>query len=125
MSVDTMNKPKIEESSQYQNLIGEKKVNDKPLSLLDHMNLDEDEKEKYSDQGEKEWKKLWKGMPEFDQEDNPTYKTIYVHFRTEADYKEFAKLVNQNLSIKTKSIWHPALDRTQNSLLRWVVDDSE
>ena len=40
MSVDTMNKPKIEESSQYQNLIGEKKVNDKPLSLLDHMNLD-------------------------------------------------------------------------------------
>ncbi len=120
-----MNKPKIEESSQYQNLIGEKKVSDKPVSLLDHMNLDEDEKEKYSDQGEKEWKKLWKGMPEFEQEDNPTFKTIYVHFRTEEDYKDFAKLVNQNLSIKTKSIWHPALDRTQNSLLRWVVDDSE
>ena len=78
MSVDTMNKPKIEESSQYQNLIGEKKVNDKPLSLLDHMNLDDSEKEKYTDQGEKEWKKLWKGMPEFDQEDNPTYKTIYA-----------------------------------------------
>ena len=124
MSVDTMKKTQIGESSQYQNLIGEKKVTDKPLSLLDHMNLDEDEKEKYSDQGEKEWKKLWKGMPEFEQEDNPTYKTIYVHFRTESDYKDFAKLVNQNISNKTKSIWHPALDRTQNSLLRWVVDDS-
>ena len=71
------------------------------------------------------WKEHWKGMPEFQQEDNPTYKTIYVHFRTEADYKDFAKLVNQNISNKTKSIWHPALDRTQNSLLRWVVDDSE
>ena len=38
---------------------------------------------------------------------------------------DFAKLINQNISNKTKSIWHPALDRTQNSLLRWVVDDSE
>ena len=48
-----------------------------------------------------------------------------MHFRTESDYKDFAKLINQNISNKTKSIWHPALDRTQNSLLRWVVDDSE
>ena len=120
-----MTKTQIEESSQYQNLIGEKKENDKPISLLDSMDLDEAEKEKYADQVEKEWKKLWKGMPEFEQEENPTYKTIYVHFRTESDYKEFAKLVDQNLSNKTKSIWHPALDRTQNSLLRWVVDDSE
>jgi len=114
---------KIEESSQYQNLIGEKKVEDKkPVSLLDHMELNETEKEKYTEQDEKESKKLWKGMPEFEQEDNPTFKTIYVHFRTEADYKEFATLVNQNLSNKTKSIWHPALDRTQNSLLRWIEE---
>ncbi len=118
-----MKKTQIEESSQYQNLIGEKKENDKPISLLDSMDLDEAEKEKYSDQGEKEWKKLWKGMPEFEQEENPTYKTIYVHFRTESDYKEFAKLVDQNLSNKTKSIWHPALDRTQNSLLRWIEEE--
>ncbi len=118
-----MTKTQIEESSQYQNLIGEKKENDKPISLLDSMDLDEAEKEKYSDQGEKEWKKLWKGMPEFEQEENPTYKTIYVHFRTESDYKEFAKLVDQNLSNKTKSIWHPALDRTQNSLLRWIEEE--
>ena len=54
-----MTKTQIEESSQYQNLIGEKKTIDKPISLLDHMNLDEEEKEKYSDQGEKEWKKLF------------------------------------------------------------------
>jgi hypothetical protein len=117
---------KIEESSQYQNLIGEKKVEDnRPVSLLDHMELNETEKEKYTDRDEKESKKLWKGMPEFEQEDNATYKTIYVHFRNESDYKEFAKLVDQKISIKTKSIWYPALDRTQNSLLRWVVDDAE
>lgn len=117
-------KAPIKESSDYQNLIGAKETSNKPISLLDHMDLDEEEKEKYTEQEDKEWKKLWKGMPEFEQEDNPTYKTIYVHFRSEEDYQEFAKLIGQNLTEKTKSIWHPHLDRTQNSLLRWVEDES-
>ena len=73
--------PVIEETTQYENLLGVKQTDNKPKSLLDYMDLDEEEKEKYSEVDEKEWKKLWKGMPEFDQEDNPTYKTIYVHFR--------------------------------------------
>ena len=113
----------IKESSEYQNLIGEKETTHKPTSLLDYMDLEEGEKERYTEKDDKEWKKFWKGMPEFEQEDNPTYKTIYVHFRNEEDYKEFAKLIGQNLTEKTKSIWYPALDRTQNSLLRWIVDD--
>ena len=71
---------------------------------------------------EAEWKKHWQGMPEYKQEDNPTYKTIYVHFRNKEDYEEFAKLIDQNLSEKTKSIWHPKLDRTENALLRWIVE---
>lgn len=116
-------KPEIKESTQYENLIGKKEPELKSVSLLDHMELDENEKEKYSESDTKEWKKLWKGMPEFEQESNPTYKTIYVHFRNEEDYQEFAKLIGQNLTEKTKSIWHPHLDRTQNSLLRWIVDD--
>ena len=117
------NKPEIKESTQYENLVGKKETESKPVSLLDYMELDEEEKEKYSESDEKEWKKFWKGMPEFEQESNPTYKTIYVHFRNENDYQEFAKLIGQNLTEKTKSIWHPHLDRTQNSLLRWIVDD--
>lgn len=117
------NKAPIKESSEYKNLIGEKETANKPTSLLDYMELEEGEKEKYVEKEDKEWKKYWKGMPDYEQEDNPTYKTIYVHFRNEEDYKEFSKLIGQNITDKTKSIWHPALDRTQNSFLRWIVDD--
>jgi hypothetical protein len=113
----------IKESSDYQNLIGEKETSNKPMSLLDHMDLDEEELEKLNVGEDKEWKKYWKGMPEFDQEENPTYKTLYVHFRNEEDYKEFAKMINQNLTDKTKSIWHPALDRIQNALMRWIEEE--
>ena len=41
------------------------------------------------------FKKYWKGMPTFDQNDNPPYKQIYLNFRNEEDYKAFAKLVDQ------------------------------
>lgn len=113
----------VKESSEYQNLIGKKETSNKPMSLLDHMDLDEEELEKLNVSEDKEWKKYWKGMPEFDQESNPTYKTIYVHFRNKEDYEEFSKLIGQALSDKTKSIWHPKLDITKNSLMRWIETD--
>jgi len=72
---------------------------------------------------EKLWKKHWVGMPEFIQENNPPYKKIIISFRNEEDYNEFAKLIDQNLSDKTKSIWYPKLDREANSLLRWVEEE--
>lgn len=72
---------------------------------------------------DKDWKKHWVGMPEFNQEDKKTHKTIYVHFRNEEDYQEFAKLVGQNMTNKTKSIWYPALAKTENTLLRWVEEE--
>jgi len=62
-------------------------------------------------------------MPEFRQEDQKPFKTLYVHFRTEDDYKEFADVIGQILTKKTKSIWHPKNEITKNSLLRWVEDD--
>jgi hypothetical protein len=68
------------------------------------------------------WKKYWKGMPEYDQNDNPPWKQIYLNFRNEQDYNDFAKLIGQNLSDKTKSIWFPKLDIEENSLHRWIVE---
>jgi hypothetical protein len=50
---------------------------------------------------------LWKGMPEFEQEDKLGWKTIRVHFENEDDYHAFARLVNQTLTDKTKYIWYP------------------
>jgi hypothetical protein len=68
------------------------------------------------------FKKYWKGMPTFDQNDNPPWKQIYVNFRNKEDYEAFAKLVEQDLTDKSKSIWYPKLDIEENSLHRWIVE---
>ena len=49
----------------------------------------------------------WVGMPEFKQGKVRPYKTLTVRFDNKEDYEEFARLINQNLTEKTKSIWHP------------------
>lgn len=49
----------------------------------------------------------WVGMPEFVQEKKAPFKELIVRFETEADYLEFQELINQKLTNKTKSIWHP------------------
>jgi len=67
---------------------------------------------------------LWVGMPEFVQEENAPFKTIYLHFRNEEDFKEFVKKYKelddeQTITNKTKSMWYPHLDKDENSLKRW------
>ena len=106
----------IKESAEYENCLGVKEIEDGTLSSF----LGMDEVQKID---EKLWKKHWVGMPEFEQENNPPYKKIIVSFRSKEDYDEFAKLIDQRLTEKTKSIWHPKLDRTANHLLRWVEDE--
>tara|TARA_R110000803_G_scaffold148996_1_gene214421 strand:- start:620 stop:877 length:258 start_codon:yes stop_codon:yes gene_type:complete len=49
----------------------------------------------------------WVGMPEFIQEKKEPFSKIIIRFDTEDDLKEFAKLIGQKLTPKTKSIWHP------------------
>ena len=116
-------KPALKESTQYDSFIGKKAETPKPASVFDFMELDESERLSLEQKDDKEWKKHWVGMPEYDQEDNPTYKTIYVHFRNKDDYEEFAKMIGQPLTEKTKSIWHPRLDRTENALMRWIEEE--
>lgn len=60
-------------------------------------------------------KEHWKGMPEFVQEKKTEYQKIIVRFRCEADVEEFAELIGQKLTPKTKSIWHPKLIRGLDS----------
>jgi len=55
-----------------------------------------------------EWQKEWQGMPEFVQEKKKAYAQIIVRFDSEESLQEFAKLIDQKLTRKTKSIWHPA-----------------
>ena len=56
---------------------------------------------------EPEWEQEWKDMPEFVQDKKEPYAKIIVRFDNEDDLQEFANLIGQKLTSKTKSIWHP------------------
>ena len=71
-------------------------------------------KEKY------DWTQEWKDMPEFVQEKQTPYAKIIFRFESEEALQEFAQLIGQKLTNKTKSAWHPQLVRGINSNKRWV-----
>ncbi len=69
-----------------------------------------------------EWK--WAGMPEFKSENvNKDERIIIVHLKTEDDVQEFAKLVNQPITPKTKYINFP--DNSRQNLIDWVYVNDE
>ena len=59
------------------------------------------------------WKDEWQGMPEFIQEDMEPVQQIIISFGSYDDVKDFAKLLDQNLTYKTKSVWFPAVKKGQ------------
>ena len=50
---------------------------------------------------------LWEGMPEFIQEKQEPFAKIIFRFEDEKALQEFAALIGQKLTAKTKSSWHP------------------
>jgi len=42
-----------------------------------------------------------------------------VRFETKEDLEDFANLIGQKLTPKTKSIWHPEKQRVSKQRLRW------
>lgn len=107
----------VDESTEYESCIGEKVEMPKEANLNEFIGM-EDEVEK-----EPEWKEHWVGMPEFTQEENKPFKRITISFQTEDDYKAFAVFIDQKLTNKTKSIWFPKLNKSKNSLLRWIEEE--
>ncbi len=67
-----------------------------------------------------DWKEEWKDMPEFIQEKKEPYSKIIIRLKTKEDLEEFAELIGQKLTDKTKSIWHPKLERGIDSYKRYV-----
>lgn len=104
----------VKESAQYENFIGQK-VDNGPISL-DEFGLEVSGTDPQSPEVH------WVGMPEFEQNDKKPYKTLYVHFRTKEDYQEFADIIGQKLTDKTKTIWHPKNEVTKNALMRWIEE---
>jgi hypothetical protein len=72
---------------------------------------------------EKYWKSQWQGMPEYTQNNKNSYRSITMKFRNEEDYKDFSQKIGQEITDKTKSIWHPKLNVTKNLKLRWVQNE--
>lgn len=66
-----------------------------------------------------DWKEHWIGMPEFIQEKNEPFSKINIRFETEEDLDEFAKIIGQKLTPKTKSIWHPYKPHRRPNKKEW------
>ena len=61
----------------------------------------------------------WEGMPEFEQEDLSPYQSIHVNFKCREDVEQFASLVGQKLSEKTRSIWYPEAQKIDMTGEAW------
>jgi hypothetical protein len=57
-----------------------------------------------------DYKEHWKGMPEFVAGDKQPIKQVLVGFANKEDMLRFSKLVGQEITAKTRSIWFPAVD---------------
>ena len=78
----------------------------------------------FEDIGGDEKSREWRGMPTFNQPDNGAYRQIIVSFDNEEGVEAFAKLVEQHITKKTKSIWFPQRERNNVVDLFWVDKSS-
>lgn len=69
------------------------------LRDLDQLILSKEEAAKAEDE--------WNGMPDYDHEDKTAFRSIKINFKDQAGVDAFAKLVEQNVTDNTRSIWYP------------------
>lgn len=67
----------------------------------------------------------WEGMPEFVQENENVYKSIVVNFETKKDFEKFAKLMDQMITERTKSIYYPKREQMTSIDMFWVHDQED
>jgi hypothetical protein len=67
-----------------------------------------------------EQENLWFGMPEFVQNKKEPYAKIIFRFETESDLQEFADIIGQKLTQKTKSSWHPFKPHRRKTKEVWI-----
>lgn len=73
--------------------------------------------------GEAWWIKHWQGMPEFNQVKQRAHKKLAVYLDpVDGVLDDFAQVVDQKITQKTKAIWYPELERGVNSGLSWYTD---
>jgi ParB-like chromosome segregation protein Spo0J len=67
----------------------------------------------------------WEGMPEYQHEDQRSEHRIIVHFASADDLQDFAKLIGQPLTEKTKWIWHPQVERADFTDKRYAAEPDD
>jgi len=67
--------------------------------------------------------KEWVDMPEFNQQRAEPYQSITIHFETLKDRKELEKLIQQNMTDRTKSTWFPKGRKEKPSNYKYVDND--
>jgi len=75
-------------------------------------------------EGETDAQAEWTGMPEFDQQDRKAFRSITVHFKDQAKVDEFARLVGQPITDKTRYLWFPEIEIETYADKRYVFDPS-
>ena len=65
----------------------------------------------------------WDGMPEFQQDDQNAWRTIHIHFVNQAGVDEFARLIGQEFTEKTKFAWFPKVERLKMEGMRYEADE--
>ena len=57
------------------------------------------------------WRSEWKQMPEYICENKEAIKQITISFETEEDIKMFSDLISRNITMETKGIFFPVIDK--------------
>lgn len=74
--------------------------------------MENNKEQKLFDDNDESWRAEWMGMPEFIQgKSEKPYAQVIFRFANEKDLQDFAKIINQKLTRKTKSAWHPQIVR--------------
>lgn len=89
---------------------------------LSNLGWDDDELQNlllHKEQGKNDAFEEWTDMPDFDMEDLTSFRKIIIHFDSQEDVDEFAKVMNQIISDKTKYLWFPKKEKEEHDNLRY------
>ncbi len=76
----------------------------------------------FDDDRIKPWQEEWQDMPEYITEKIEEYQKIIIRFDSEEDVNDFAKIISQNITPLTKSIWHPKSIRYETAGKQYVEE---
>lgn len=67
----------------------------------------------------------WEGMPEFDQQEKKAFRTLPLHFKDQAAVDEFAELIGQKITEKTRFVWFPEIEIERYADKRYAAEPSD